>query len=91
MLKKVIYYLILIPFSVFSQELDLFNEIETDELTESKLLPNKMIFTQRFLWGEKGLARVLKVSPLNIKNRKTYLLSLVCSITLELLNEIIFF
>ena len=45
MLKKVIYYLILIPFSVFSQELDLFNEIETDELTESKLLPNKMIFT----------------------------------------------
>ena len=70
MLKKVIYYLILIPFSVFSQELDLFNEIETDELTESKLLPNKMIFTQRFLWGEKGLARVLKVSPLNIKNRK---------------------
>jgi hypothetical protein len=70
MLKKGLYYLILIPFSIFSQELDLFNEIETDELTESKLLPNKMIFTQRFLWGENGLVRVLKVSPLNIKNRE---------------------
>ena len=70
MLKKSLFYLILIPFSVISQELDLFNQIETDELKQSKLLPNKMVFTQRFLWGEKGLARVLKISTLNIKNRE---------------------
>ena len=67
MLKKSLCYLILIPFSVISQELDLFNQIETDELKQSKLLPDKMVFTQRFLWGEKGLARVLKISTLNIK------------------------
>ena len=70
MLKKSLFYLILIPFSVISQELDLFNQIETDELKQSKLLPDKMVFTQRFLWGEKGLARVLKISTLNIKNRE---------------------
>jgi len=70
MLKKSLFYLIIIPFSVISQELDLFNQIETDELKQSKLLPDKMVFTQRFLWGEKGLARVLKISTLNIKNRE---------------------
>tara|TARA_B100001996_G_scaffold331151_1_gene279648 strand:- start:1140 stop:1742 length:603 start_codon:yes stop_codon:yes gene_type:complete len=71
MLKKSIYILlILFPISVLSQELDLFNQIETDELKQSKLLPDKMIFTQRFLWGEKGLARVLKISSLNIENRE---------------------
>ena len=70
MLKKSLCYLILIPFSVISQEIDLFNQIETDDLKQSKLLPDKMVFTQRFLWGEKGLARVLKISTLNIKNRE---------------------
>ncbi len=70
MLKKSVCYLILIPFSVISQEIDLFNQIETDDLKQSKLLPDKMVFTQRFLWGEKGLARVLKISTLNIKNRE---------------------
>jgi len=70
MLKKSLCYLILIPFSVISQELDLFNQIETDELKQSTLLPAKLVFTQRFLWGEKGLARVLKISTLNIKNRE---------------------
>jgi len=71
MLKKSIYILlILFPISVLSQELDLFNQIETDDLKQSKLLPDKMIFTQRFLWGEKGLARVLKISSLNIENRE---------------------
>ena len=28
---------------------NLFNQIETDELTQTKLLPDKMIFTQKFL------------------------------------------
>ena len=68
--KKILYCAVLFPLSVLSQELDLFNQIETDELTQTKLLPDKMIFTQKFLWGEKGLARVLKISPLNIKNRE---------------------
>ena len=52
--KEILYCAVLFPISVLSQELDLFNQIETDELKQSKLLPDKMIFTQRFLWGEKG-------------------------------------
>jgi len=71
MLQKTLFFLLLfVPFSILSQELNLFNEIETEELKSSKLLPDKMIFTQKFLWGEKGLTRVLKISALNIKNRE---------------------
>ena len=68
--KKILFCIVLFPFSLLSQELDLFNQIETDELTQTKLLPDKMIFTQKFLWGEKGLARVLKISSLNKENRQ---------------------
>ena len=68
--KKILFCIVLFPFSLLSQELDLFNQIETDDLTQTKLLPDKMIFTQKFLWGEKGLARVLKISSLNIENRE---------------------
>ena len=69
-LKKILFCIVLFPFSLLSQELDLFNQIETDELTQTKLLPDKMIFTQKFLWGEKGLTRVLKISSLNKENRQ---------------------
>ena len=51
--KKILFCIVLFPFSLLSQELDLFNQIETDELTQTKLLPDKMIFTQKFLWGER--------------------------------------
>ncbi|HEY4798297.1 MAG TPA: hypothetical protein VII99_04385 [Bacteroidia bacterium] len=44
-----------------------------DTTPKEPLLPAKMIFTQRFLWGEKGFMRKIKVMPLNEANRKTEL------------------
>lgn len=56
--------------SVFSQD-DLFQILdEESEKSKTELLPKKMIFTQRILWGEKGLMRKIKWSPLNIEQRE---------------------
>ena len=56
--------------SVFSQD-DLFKMLyEESEKSKTELLPKRMIFTQRILWGEKGLMRKIKWSPLNIEQRE---------------------
>tara|TARA_X000001036_G_C20531931_1_gene746601 strand:+ start:314 stop:940 length:627 start_codon:yes stop_codon:yes gene_type:complete len=56
--------------SVFSQD-DLFQILdEESEKSKTELLPKRMIFTQRILWGEKGLMRKIKWSPLNIEQRE---------------------
>ena len=56
--------------SVFSQD-DLFQMLdEESEMSKTELLPKRMIFTQRILWGEKGLMRKIKWSPLNIEQRE---------------------
>ena len=47
----------------------LFDQIET-ESSEVELLPPSMIFTQRLLWGEKGLMRKTNLFPLSIENRE---------------------
>ena len=47
----------------------LFDQIET-ERSEVELLPSSMIFTQRLLWGEKGLMRKTNLFPLSIENRE---------------------
>ena len=47
----------------------LFDEIE-NPLSEVKLLPESMIFTQRLLWGEKGLMRTTKLFPLSKESRE---------------------
>lgn len=47
----------------------LFDEISTEQEVQ-ELLPPSMIFTQRLLWGEKGLMRTSKIISLNIKNRE---------------------
>ncbi|MDC0387109.1 hypothetical protein OAM55_01620 [Flavobacteriaceae bacterium] len=47
----------------------LFDEIESEK-TEIELLPNSMLFTQRWLWGEKGLMRKTNLLPLSIENRE---------------------
>ena len=47
----------------------LFDEISVKQETQN-LLPSSMIFTQRLLWGEKGLMRTTKTLPLNIENRE---------------------
>ncbi len=41
-----------------------------DTAKKAPLLPSRMIFTQRFLWGEKGLLRITGISPLNDANRE---------------------
>ncbi len=41
----------------------------TDSTETQPLLPPKMLFTQRALWGPKGLLRVLNVAPLTAEGR----------------------
>lgn len=72
---KIIHYLFLlgclfISISVFSQD-DLFKILREDaQETKTELLPKRMIFTQRLLWGEKGLMRKIKWSPLTLEHRE---------------------
>ncbi len=47
----------------------LFDEIPTEQKSQ-ELLPSSMIFTQRLLWGEKGLMRRTNAIPLNLENRE---------------------
>ena len=60
---------------VFSQGIysqvssSLFDEIE-NKPNEVKLLPESMIFTQRLLWGEKGLMRKTDLFSLSIESRE---------------------
>ena len=59
------FYLILLLASTFvqAQELEnIFDSIEQEEVVP--LLPEKMLFTQRFLWGENGLLRRSEIAPL---------------------------
>ncbi len=48
---------------------DLFSLIDENKESE-KLLPDRMIFTQKIFWGDKGLFRKTKLAPLNIEMRK---------------------
>ncbi len=62
MKKKIIIFLIaLFPIFNFSQEKELFDLIIADENAIPELLPERMIFTQRIFWGEKGILRKLKL------------------------------
>jgi len=73
MKTKIIISLVSLLF--FSQKMigqidnSLFDEISVEQETQN-LLPSSMIFTQRLLWGEKGLIRTTKILPLNIENRE---------------------
>jgi hypothetical protein len=64
-----LYFLLIFVFSISiaevkAQELDdIFNSFEQEE--EFPLLPDKMLFTQRFLWGENGLLRRSELAPLS--------------------------
>jgi hypothetical protein len=60
---------------------DLLNSLSVDSSVQTKLLPEHMLFTQRLLWGEKGLMRSFnhyKLTPENrereLKLRRTMLL-----------------
>ncbi len=50
--------------SVSAQEFDdIFSDMEQEEMIP--MLPDKMLFTQRFLWGENGLLRRAEWAPLS--------------------------
>ena len=53
-----------------SQEKELFDLIIADENATPELLPERMIFTQRIFWGEKGILRKTGIAPLNLENRE---------------------
>ena len=54
-----------------TDSLDLLLQLGSEEPV--KLIPKRMIFTQRMLWGEKGLMRTLKIAPLTDHGRETEL------------------
>lgn len=64
-MKKVIYIgLIFLCFQSFAQDdTDLLNDLIEEETAETAYLPERMLFTQRALWGQKGLYRKLGVAP----------------------------
>ena len=54
----------------FAQESNsLFDQIDNSE-SKQEFLPSSMIFTQRLLWGEKGMMRKTGIVPLNLENRE---------------------
>jgi cytochrome b561 len=53
-----------------AQDADLLKQLQQDEKTDTALLPPKIIFTQRMLWGEKGLFRTTGWAPLTVEHRK---------------------
>ena len=54
----------------FSQGEDLFNSLRQETVKDESLIPNRMIFTQRALWGNNGLMRKLGIFPLNVEQRE---------------------
>ena len=54
----------------FSQGEDLFNSLRQETVKDESLIPNRMIFTQRVLWGNKGLLRKFGIFPLNVEQRE---------------------
>ncbi len=61
--------------SAWSQDISadsLLDELDSIE-EEQKLLPEHIFITQKLFWGEKGVLRTTKISPLNAQNRETEL------------------
>ena len=54
----------------FSQGEDLFSSLREETVQDESLIPNRMIFTQRALWGNNGLLRKVGLFPLNIEQRE---------------------
>jgi|TARA_B100001758_G_C18390658_1_gene602687 hypothetical protein len=65
-----VFFALFFCFNSNSQEKELFDLIITDENATPDLLPERMIFTQRLFWGEKGLLRKTGIAPLNLENRE---------------------
>lgn len=70
MKKALIYTLLLFISAAATAQEDLLGQLLKEEKTDSALLPERMIITQRMLWGEKGLMRTSGLAPLGIDQRK---------------------
>ena len=70
MRKLVIIFMVFSCSSLSAQDNDLLKQLQQDEKTDTALLPPKIIFTQRMLWGEKGLFRTAGWAPLTVEHRK---------------------
>ena len=70
--NKILLMVFVIIFNIHSSlSQDFFEEFE-NLVSEEKpqLLPEKMIFTQKIFWGEKGLFRKTGISSLTVENRE---------------------
>ncbi|MFN5641130.1 MAG: hypothetical protein ACK45S_01890 [Sphingobacteriales bacterium] len=56
--------------TVKAQDNNLLHDLMSEQTADSALLPQKMLVTQRLLWGEKGLMRISGIAPLTIESRK---------------------
>lgn len=71
MLKLFFYLVFFSIISIYSQTDDmLISEFSFKDKENENILPKKMIFTQRLVWGKKGLFRTSGISKLNSKNRQ---------------------
>lgn len=68
--KITVLFLLLLSISVQGQEEDLFRSIKAETQIDESLLPDRMVFTQSLLWGERGLMRKTGWSPLTIEQRE---------------------
>jgi len=74
MIRFLIFFILLLSLSsTFSQEEDMFSSLRSEAEIDTSLLPERMIYTQRLLWGEKGLMRKMRISPLTIEQRESEL------------------
>ena len=78
-MKKRFFFLFIVFFSVnlalHSQSNDFLNEFEALIDNEKvQLIPDKMIFSQKLIWGERGLLRKTGISKLSIENREKELI-----------------
>jgi len=69
MKKLFVFLAFLLPLGIFAQD-DLFNQLETQSPKEAELLPERMLFTQRILWGEHGLMRSTEKFKLSEESRE---------------------
>ncbi|MDA9685376.1 hypothetical protein N9T93_00240 [Flavobacteriaceae bacterium] len=67
----VVVIILFLSFQINAQsEEDLFSMIVEKDKSELPLLPERMVFTQRLLWGNKGLLRQSKIVPLSRQMRE---------------------
>jgi hypothetical protein len=71
-MKKILaFFILFLLFSLQSRaQADSLLSSLQDTATKVSLLPHRMVFTQRILWGQKGLMRLTRIMPLTEENRK---------------------